>query len=117
MSDFYEPAEKLGIKSCFEEYDYQLFYDVFNFTGSVVLDAGADYGSTAQFFLEKGCKEVICVESNETHFKNLTENARRNPKIKPIKLEVSNEEHWRYLISLKPDIIKSDCEFCEKHLL
>src|SRR5947209_934641 len=119
MSEFYIPSDNLGIGANSEEYDYELFYNVFNFTGSIVLDAGADYGSTAKFFLEKGCKEVICVESNDTIWPALLENAKRDSRIKPMKLEINTANHWRELIGIKPtpDIFKVDCEYCEKGLL
>jgi len=78
---------------------------------------GADYGSTASFFLQKGAERVIAVESDPILFKELFSNFEGENKVIPVLLEVSNRENLEDLISkFKPDVLKLDCEGCEVYL-
>jgi predicted methyltransferase len=54
-----------------------------DFKGKVVLDLGADYGSTAFYFLQKGAREVIAVEGDRILALNLAKNA-KGRRITPI---------------------------------
>ena len=98
--------------------DYNRFWGKPNYTGKVVLDIGADYGSTACFFLQRGAFRVIAVESNKHLFSRLLENAPKLGNIIPVELHVSSIQDYINLIqSYKPDIVKVDCEGCEIYLL
>lgn len=100
----------------FENYDVE--YGKLDYTNKIVLDVGADYGSTADFFLRKGAKKVIAVEGNETLYQRLAQNFESIREVVPIFLIVDNVEDVARLIStFKPDIIKIDCEGCELHFL
>lgn len=43
-------------------YEYSRFYSTLNYQGKVVVDYGADIGSSAAYFISKGAKEVIGIE-------------------------------------------------------
>jgi len=88
-----------------------------SYEGKKVLDVGADVGSTADFFLRRGAREVIAVEGNNTHYLKLQENAKRIPGIRPVFLCINDPRHYEALITRhRPDVLKADCEGCEKHL-
>jgi hypothetical protein len=81
------------------------------------LDVGADYGSTASFFLRKGAEKVIAVESDPILFKELLSNFEGENKVIPVLLEVSKSQHLEDLITkFRPDVLKLDCEGCEVYL-
>jgi len=69
----------------------------------VVVDIGAGEGESVQFFLNHGAEKVIAIEGDEEAFKMLEENFKDNPKVICIKAMI--------------DIIKIDCEGCEKGLV
>lgn len=80
--------------------------------GKVVLDVGAGEGETAKFFLQKGAKEVIAIESDPQCWGNLFKNADRFP-IFPIyrKFEAID------LILSHVDFAKIDIEGYEETIL
>jgi hypothetical protein len=81
------------------------------------LDVGADYGSTALYFLEKGAKRVIAVESDPDLFNQLKSNLETESRVVPIMLKIARPEDFEYIISrFCPDVLKVDCEGCEIHL-
>lgn len=88
-----------------------------SYQGKKVLDVGADVGSTADFFLRRGAARVIAVEGNKEYYQKLTGNARRVPGISPVFLVIKSPGHFTALIKKhRPDVLKSDCEGCEKYL-
>jgi len=88
-----------------------------DYKDKVVLDIGADYGTTANFFIRRGAKKVICVERNFKLFEKLWENSRIENKIVPINLSISTPKDIDKLLrKYKPDIVKMDCEGCEVNL-
>jgi len=98
--------------------NYEGQYGFVNYKGKVVLDVGADYGSTAAFFLSRGAVQVVAVEGAEEFFSQLEENAREVPQVTPVKCLVSSPQDFEGLIATyQPDIVKVDCEGCERHLL
>lgn len=97
--------------------NYESLYGYVDYKGKTVLDVGADYGSSAFFFLEKGAKKVYAVERNEWLAKKLRRNAEKTDKLTAIKLDVSHPNHFDMLLKLKPDIAKVDIELGERHLL
>lgn len=81
------------------------------------MDIGAEYGSTAAFFLEKGARKIIAVEADPALFHKLASNFHRNRKVIPIRLKVSAPDDIEDLIRrYRPDALKADCEGCEIHL-
>lgn len=99
-----------------ENYDFHWNY--LSFSNKRILDLGADYGSTASFFLKKGAKQVIAVEGDENLVVKLTENYAGNPKVIPVKMMICSAKQICSLISsYSPDIVKMDIEGSECHLL
>lgn len=99
-----------------ENYDYH--WGFASFHNKTVLDLGADYGSTASYFLQNGAQRVIAVESDPKLFSKLVANYTGNSLITAINLEVRDPQQIESLVSrFKPDILKADCEGCELNLL
>jgi hypothetical protein len=99
-----------------ENYDYH--WGFASFHNKTVLDIGADYGSTASYFLQNGARRVIAVESNVKHFSKLVAHFRGNPLVTAINLEIREPQQIESLITkFKPDILKADCEGCELYLI
>jgi len=91
---------------------------VIDYDNQRVLDVGADIGSTASFFLERGAKQVIAVEREKSLFVHLENNAHQYPGITPVYMDVCSSEVLTSLLEWHlPDIVKMDCEGCEVHLL
>lgn len=98
--------------------DYQKHWGFLNVEGRVVLDVGADYGSTAVYFLSKGADGVIAVEGCEGHYRRLEALAEKERRIVPAQMHVScAEDWWIHLHAFEPDVLKVDCEGCEAYLL
>jgi SAM-dependent methyltransferase len=86
--------------------------------GKTVLDVGADWGSTADFFLERGAARVVAVEADPKLFKRLEALAARARGLDAVQMRVSSVRDWeRLLNAYKPDVVKSDCEGGEGWLL
>ncbi|MFZ0965711.1 MAG: hypothetical protein WAN82_03690 [Candidatus Bathyarchaeia archaeon] len=97
--------------------DYNLHWNYTSFKDKVVLDLGADYGSTAQFFLQLNARKVIAVESNGEYFRKLRKNFGKNAQVVCIPKHISSPKHLESLIRLfEPDIVKVDIEGAEEHL-
>jgi len=111
---------KLRIKSHEPKEDfafYERVYGIVDYAGKSVLDLGADVGSTADYFLQKGARLIHAVEADETRFKKLVGNIAdllNDPKmklVKPVRATVQDHEvlaGWMYL--LRPDIVKADLD-------
>jgi len=86
--------------------------------GKVVLDVGADYGTTAAFFLDQGAKAVVAVESNEEFVQRLLQMAEEREGLVVVRLHVVSKDDFRDLLcSYEPEVVKVDCEGCECALL
>ena len=98
--------------------DYESDWGLLDVEGRVVLDIGADYGSTAAFFLNKGAVKVICVESYDNDYAALAELAKGEPRIEAIHRHVASSVDFETLVvTYQPDVVKIDCEGCEALLL
>lgn len=98
--------------------DYDKHWNYVSFKNKVVLDLGADYGSTASYFLYRGAKRVVAVEGNEQFAKALWKNFKKNNKVTPIELFINSSSDIDNLINqYTPDVIKVDIEGCELSLL
>jgi len=92
-------------------------YGSIDYKGKKVLDLGAEYGSTAEFFLENGASEVIAVEGNKVLYEQLVENAKWLKNVTPIFLFVTVPSQLSELIEThKPDVVKCDLDGYEIHL-
>ena len=96
-------------------YDYLWSYSSLNYTDKVVLDIGADVGSSAIFFLLSGAKKVYMVENNPNYIKEY----KRLKEIGYLNGILSNTEliDASIINGLDFDILKMDCEGCELNLL
>ena len=84
----------------------------------VVLDIGADYGTTADFFLRYGAKQVVAVESDDSYAQQLVVLASERPGLIALHRHVTTADDFRALFEAwKPDVVKLDCEGCECALL
>jgi hypothetical protein len=83
-----------------------------------VLDVGADWGTTAEYFLEQGARLVVAVESDGLYFRQLAVLASERPGLVASHRKVTSKEDFRELFQLyAPDVVKVDCEGCECALL
>jgi len=96
--------------------DYDTMSGGLDYNGAVVLDIGADYGTTAAFFLGHGAREVYVSERNEEWRIELHKLADRDPRVHVLP-SLAPENAAGILLDVRPDIVKVDCEKCERHLL
>jgi len=87
-------------------------YGCVDYRKKVVLDIGADVGSTADFFLQKGARKVFAVESEPKIYDQLVKNVDTilgAGKVVPIHMAVQTPEHFEQLLTrANPDITKLD---------
>jgi hypothetical protein len=100
----------------FENYDEHWGFT--DFKNKVILDLGADYGSTAYYFLNKGALKVIAVEGDKYLAERLKLNFKDDPRVVPIYLEIKSGKDIEELIDMyHPDIVKVDIEGAEINIL
>lgn len=81
------------------------------------MDIGADWGRTADYFLQKGARSVIAVEGYPDFYKKLKENAKLLPDMIPVFLQIRHPDHFVNLINRwSPDLMQVDCDGCEVSL-
>lgn len=98
--------------------DYDQHWGFASFAGKSVLDIGADWGSTAYYFLEHDAIKVVAVEGSKVSAPELFNNYGSEPNIVCIEKIVQSPDDFENLISShKADIVKVDIEGAEKHLL
>lgn len=99
-----------------EDFDNSLGF--VDYSGMVVLDIGADYGSTPYYFLQDGAKKVIALEAHRSYAAALGRYAAQEPRLEGFHQRISCACDFEQLFSeYKPDIAKIDCEGCEGFLL
>lgn len=93
--------------------DYDAMYGGVDYAGKVVLDIGADEGSTAVYFLLHGAKQVVCSEKNPAMVKALQEYAAGEPRVvvQPAMESAAQVEGW--LRAFAPEVAKVDVEGAE----
>ncbi len=96
--------------------DYEEMYGSMDYEGKVVLDIGADYGTTATWFLEQGAKRVLVSEKNPEWYEQLVALAVEDPRIE-ITPTIDLKTICELLHGWFPQIVKVDCEGCEVVLL
>lgn len=102
--------------------DYQVHWGYTSYKDRTVLDLGADYGSSTEWFLEQGAKFVIAVEGDPTLGSQLVRNFANHKKVYAIALLIQNpgqltalfREHTK---TPKIDVVKMDIEGAETNLL
>jgi hypothetical protein len=98
--------------------DYDSHWNYLPLKGKRILDLGADYGSTAYYFLLKGAKQVIAVEGDQKLASQLKRHYADTDRVIPIHKFINCPNDITNLISqFHPDLIKMDIESYEKHLL
>ena len=97
--------------------DPDAMYGMLNYEDKVVLDIGAEYGSTASYFLYRGAAHVIAVEPDNVLFPKLLDYATETGKITPVQLFISSVKELEDIYQqFDFEIVKSDCEGCEIYL-
>ena len=106
----YDKMLKMPEIGCNRFYEYCLFYAPLNYKNKVVVDYGADIGSSAIYFLSKGATKVIGIEIDKKA-KNISKNLKFN--------EFNFKNAFAYTTQKHPkgDILKMDIEGAEKDIL
>jgi len=96
---------------------YEKIYGIIDYQDKTVLDLGADVGSTADYFLQKGALVVFAVEADVVRFAQLKTNIRailKDPQfetVKPTYATVDNAELLAgYFFLMRPDVVKYDLD-------
>jgi precorrin-6B methylase 2 len=98
--------------------NYDAHWNYISFEGKVVLDLGADYGSSAYYFWKKGATKVVAVEGNHESAEKLKKNASKYRFIIPVEKYVDSSNDFTFLINhYQPDLTKVDVEGSEIYLL
>lgn len=97
--------------------DYNHHWGFTDFKGKTVLDLGADYGSTAWFFLKKGAKLVVAVEADPERAKTLATNSAKYGFTSFQKTISSPKDIERFIENYQFDVAKVDIEGGEIYLL
>lgn len=96
--------------------DYEEQYGTIDCRGAVVLDVGADFGSTARFFLHQGAARVYASERLPEWVIRLRAYTLEEPRVSLLPpLRPEDVDPW--LLTLRPDVVKVDCEGCEAFFL
>jgi len=108
--------ESLGWQ--FTPFDFwEAEYGFVNYEGKKVMDVGADWGRTADYFLQKGAKCVIAIEGFSPFYDKLEENAKFLPDMIPVYVNIRHPDDFVDLIKRwSPDLMQVDCEGCEIQL-
>ena len=107
------------VRIVYNQEDYEELYGKTDYTNKTVLDIGADWGSTADYFLRKGALQVIAVDNTPEYIEKMKGYIKQfDLAIIPLLQDNHEPESWSQLLeTYKPDIVKSDCEGCEIGLL
>jgi DNA-directed RNA polymerase beta subunit len=98
--------------------DYNKHWNYTSFVGKTVLDLGADYGSTADYFLVNGAERVVAVEGDKELARKLHGNFGKDKRVVPVEKWIGSGKDVNMLIEkYRPDIVKVDIEGQEKSLL
>jgi len=97
--------------------DYNKEWGFIDYNGKAVLDCGADYGSTAKFFLERGAKKVIAVEYDDQYWGALIALS-KVANVVPVQRFLSKSKDFELLLDeYEVDVAKVDVEGGEIGLL
>jgi precorrin-6B methylase 2 len=88
------------------------------FEGKTVLDVGADYGSTACYFLKKGAQRIVAVEGNPELFRLLKKHYGKSTRVLCVSKFIETPSDLEKLLRQYPsDIVKMDIEGAEQYLV
>ena len=96
--------------------NYDECWGFVSYKNKIVLDLGADYGSTAYYFLKSGAKKVIAVEGDEYLASKLLNNYGIDPRVTCIYKWISGPKDIEQLIRFQPDMVKVDIEGAEVYI-
>jgi predicted RNA methylase len=96
--------------------DYSHHWPI-NVQGKTIIDFGADYGSTAYYFMRKGALRVICVEGNPTLYRQLQANMRFLPNCVAVYKNIESPDDFSQVLVNTAETVKIDIEGAEKHLM
>jgi len=97
--------------------NYDECWGYVSYKDKTVLDLGADYGSTAYYFLKKGAIKVIAVEGDKSFSLRLAQNYGKNSRVVCILKWISCSKDIEELVKLYPsDIVKVDIEGAEIYI-
>jgi hypothetical protein len=103
-----------GIPPIYKE-DYDRHWNFTTFKNKVILDLGADYGSTAYYFLLRGASRIIAVEGDPQLGKKLKRNFQEDKRVICVNCFIDEAKQISDLIlRYHPDLIKVDIEGNEK---
>jgi len=106
-----------GIPPIYNE-DYNDHWNFTSFENKVVLDLGADYGSTAYYFLRNGAIKVIAVEGDQQLAEKLRRNFQNDKRVICIHGFINETKQISDLIlQHHPNLVKVDIEGNEKLIL
>jgi len=98
--------------------NYDLCWSQTCYAGKTVLDFGADYGSTAYYFLKRGAKKVVAVEGDKTYASKFKRNYGGDSRVVCVEKWIGCPRDFEELIRKFPlDLAKVDVEGAEKHLV
>jgi hypothetical protein len=98
--------------------NYGWHWNYLSFSEKTVLDLGADYGSTADYFLRHGANAVIAVDGNKVYADKFRQLLGNNKRIVYVNKWIGSGTDIDLLIAeFSPDIVKVDIEGNEKLLL
>lgn len=107
------------IESTGEDFEYH--WGFIDYKGKIVLDIGADYGSTARCFFEHGASKIYAVEGNEAYYSKLRQNSINLQKhLIPTKTLIKSPRDFINIfnsIQERVDIVKIDIEGDELNLI
>lgn len=97
--------------------DYVREYGMLDVEGRVIFDLGADYGTTAEFFLGKGAARVFASEKRQSFRDRLAAYADEEPRLCLLPPLESPEQYAEWIAQHQPYSVKSDIEGAERHIL
>lgn len=106
-----------GIPPIYGE-DYDKHWNFTSFKNKTILDLGADYGSTAYYFLRKKASKVIAVEGDPQLASKLRLYFQNGDEVVTIEDFIDSPKKIEKLIfEYHPNLVKVDIEGSEKYLL
>lgn len=97
--------------------DYEHEYGLLDVRDQVVLDLGAERGSTAQYFLAEGASKVLVSERDPKHVARLHAQADTDSRIVVLRPLLKPVLYERWMAAHQPSRVKCDIEGGEEHLL
>ena len=97
--------------------NYTKMYGAVNYEDAVVLDIGADEGSTADFFFAQGARKVVASEKVPEQAARLVEKAVKEHRLVPVGEMTAPRDVTEWLLTYRPTVAKVDVEGAEEYLL